>query len=243
MPDIMLNRDIKAVETTIFNPSHQAQLNDVLLYPTVHICGCSIAQDTWDSVIICIEFKLWRYHGKANSSVLMFWFWVCMLCGFTRNGEFWQFSVSSEVCFLLIPTYSCVDGCSAFPQKAMFREEKERAKTGQKKKRVKEYEQGGESDTFTPSCQFACGPPSLWVLGCFFCPPLSPCLVLSLKSKPGYVVSEEMKAGEGRDERLGKTWGWKCGDGQRIDGSAKILCHPSKSRWSQRLIKIQNKLW
>lgn len=138
MPDIMLNRDIKAVETTIFNPSHQAQLNDVLLYPTVHICGCSIAQDTWDSVIICIEFKLWRYHGKANSSVLMFWFWVCMLCGFTRNGEFWQFSVSSEVCFLLIPTYSCVDGCSAFPQKAMFREEKERAKTGQKKKKKSE---------------------------------------------------------------------------------------------------------
>lgn len=108
----------------------------------------------------------------------------------------------------------------------------EKKKKGQKqgKKRVKEYEQGGESDTFTPSCQFACGPPSLWVLGCFFCPPLSPCLVLSLKSKPGYVVSEEMKAGEGSDERLGKTWGWKCGDGQRIDGSAKILCHPSKSR-------------
>lgn len=97
MPDIMLNRDIKAVETTIFNPSHQAQLNDVLLYPTVHICGCSIAQDTWDSVIICIEFKLWRYHGKANSSVLMFWFWVCMLCGFTRNGEFWQFSPHSNI--------------------------------------------------------------------------------------------------------------------------------------------------
>lgn len=81
-----------------------------------------------------------------------------------------------------------------------------------------------------PAVSSLVGLPLSGFLGVFFCPPLSPCLVLSLKSKPGYVVSEEMKAGEGRDERLGKTWGWKCGDGQRIDGSAKILCHPSKSR-------------
>lgn len=170
MPDIMLNRDIKAVETTIFNPSHQAQLNDVLLYPTVHMCGCSIAQDTWDSVIICIEFKLWRYHGKANSSVLMFWFWVCMLCGFTRNGEFWQFSVSSEVCFVLIPTYSCVNGCSAFPQKAMFREEKERAERGQKKKERKSMSKEVRVTLSHPAVSSLVGLPLSGFLGGFFVP-------------------------------------------------------------------------
>lgn len=210
MPDIMLNRDIKAVETTIFNPSHQAQLNDVLLYPTVHICGCSIAQDTWDSVIICIEFKLWRYHGKANSSVLMFWFWVCMLCGFTRNSEFWQFSVSSEVCFLLIPTYSCVDGCSAFPQKAMFREEKERAKTGQKK----EWKSMSKEVRVTlshPAVSSLVGLPLSGFLGVFFVPLLVHVWFWVWNLSPGMLYQRRWK------QERAETRGWERHGGGNVE--------------------------
>ena len=41
------------------------------------------------------------------------------------------------------------------------KEDVQRKKDQKKKKKEKECEQGGESDTFTPSCQLACGPLSL----------------------------------------------------------------------------------
>lgn len=210
----------------------------ILLYTFVGAALHKIPETLWSSALN-LSYDVITEKQTAQYNVLILSVYVVRF-----YKERWVLTVFSQLWGLFSP-HSNIQLCGrmfSFSSKGDVQRRKRKGKN-RAKKRVKEYEQGGESDTFTPSCQFACGPPSLWVLGCFFCPPLSPCLVLSLKSKPGYVVSEEMKAGEGRDERLGKTWGWKCGDGQRIDGSAKILCHPSKSRWSQWVIKIQNKLW
>lgn len=113
----------------------------------------------------------------------------------------------------------------------MYRAVKELAE----KKRMKACERGGESDTLTPSCQFACGPLSQHY------PALSLLHHLPLGSRVWFsdceiqsdVTRDESQRGDEK-QRLGKTWGWKFGGcwrdfiGQEMDSFAKLLCHTSK---------------
>lgn len=84
------------------------------------------------------------------------------------------------------------------PLKSMCRAVKERGK--------KWCEWGGESDTFTPSCQFACGPLSLHypVLSLLHRPPTRfSCLVFRLWNlSQGRPCHQGWKTGEGREEGM-----------------------------------------
>lgn len=109
------------------------------------------------------------------------------------------------------------------------------------KVRVNQRKSGGESDTFTPSCQF-CLRTSLAALSCSLAPSSPPLSVLvfrfqTAKSKQEQDMSLGMKEREGRETEVGGgTWGWKCRAFWRdlirpeMDGLATTLCHLSKSQ-------------
>lgn len=101
-----------------------------------------------------------------------------VLCDFAQYSDFWHTTVHTDV---------------QLPRQRGYAQQREK-----KSERVRE--RGGESDTFTPSCQIACGPllihsflhaPPFWVLVFGF---------LTVKSKQEQEISPGMKDGEGREE-------------------------------------------
>lgn len=183
----------------------------------------------------------------------MFWFGMCMLHGFTEDGDFWQFSVSSE--FFrnerLRTLHSNIPLCSwmfGSPSKVDVQSSKWKGKKGEK-----ECEWGGESGTFTPSCQFSCGPlsPHYPALVLLHRPPSSVLMFgfQTVKSKPGQAVSPGMKDSRGSEEgmrktRLGKTWGWKCEgawrDFIRYTGDGALLKYLSSTKISTPSVGFQD---
>lgn len=142
---------------------------------------------------------------------------------------------------------------SFFP-KRIYTVVKDGARKHTQKKRVKECDRGGESDTFTPSWQFACGPLSLpyLVLLLLHRPPSSlSCLVFRLwnlsQSKlchKGWKTERAKKRGwENRGwERPGGgnvERGWRDFIRREMDNFAKILSDPSKSQWCQWVFRTK----
>lgn len=144
--------------------------------------SCTIQNyaDTW--VLHCnnIFEPVWSSAVNLNYDVIMekqttqFYLLVLNVFVVWYYMVWWLLTVFSQLwglctALLFIPTYHCVHGCSTSPPKWMYRAVRETA--------IKEWEceHGGESDTFTPCCQFACEPLLLHypVLALLHRPPLS----------------------------------------------------------------------
>lgn len=96
-----------------------------------------------------------------------------MLRGFTGDGDFWQFSASSEVCALFIPAYLYVDGF--FLSKENIQSSKRRGKKAHTKK--KEWKSVIEEARVTPShpvdsLLVGLSPCPIWFSCSFIVPPL-----------------------------------------------------------------------
>lgn len=137
--------------------------------------------------------KNMTWSGKNTQLSFMSRFWMHVLCDFAQYSDFWHTNVQTDVQLSRHRGYA-----------------QQREKTSE---RVRE--RGGESDTFTPSCQIACGPllihsflhatPPFWVPVFGF---------LTVKSKQEQEISPGMKDGEGREEQIRnrgceKPWGGK----------------------------------
>lgn len=153
------------------------------------------------------------------------------LCDFTCYSEFWQFSVSAEVFPSLFPHSR---------RTQMFSCSSKEDVQSSKRKNQRVRESVGESDTLTPSCQFARGPLllhrpppfTLWYLMFDF---------QTAKSKQGQETSPGMKdSGAGErgtgnrpgggnvqtPEEVGSEWRWMV--------SPKQYVIQQKLQWRQR---------
>ena len=146
-------------------------------------------------MIICSEFKLCEVIMEKQTTQPGF---ECVCCK-VLQGMVTFHSFQSTLRFAGMKVF--VHSTLMDPLNSLYRAVKEKAK---------KCEQGGESDIFTPSCQFVC---------LSRCPiPFShslivPHLVLvfgfhSVKSKPGQAVSPGMKDGRGH-RRGDESRGWE----------------------------------
>lgn len=110
-------------------------------------------------MIIRSEFNLWHSNGKTNNSVLCSGF-ECICCVVLQGMVTFDSFQSALRFFHCAPLHSNIPTCRrmfSFPSKGDVHSSKRKGK----KKRERNSERGGESDTITPSCQFVCGPLSL----------------------------------------------------------------------------------